>query len=212
MCSDLSLPIKIPKNATEALVSALFPLELPSEGTLLIVISLKSKDVIARDFSGYLALLDHIYGRLDPRGLRSYAHRKEGHLSLSEIRAGSIELILSDPLSTAERLAILFIVAKYLPVLLREIVGSYRDYEEAQLAKVRRNKIEEEMQRDKDLQTLSERDRKQLVLFVDQLLLLESQQLPSAQRFAHEQIEGIRIDISNRLIEGKDPDGHLADE
>ena len=157
----------MPENATEALVSALFPLDVPSKRTLLIIIALKSKEVVARDFSGYLALLDHIYGRLDPRGLRSYAHRKEGHLSLSEIRAGSIELILSDPLSTAERLAILFIVAKYLPVFLRELVGSYRDYEEARLAKVRRKKMEEEMQRDKDFQTLSDRHWKQLVLFVD---------------------------------------------
>jgi hypothetical protein len=212
MYSDYYLPMRIPRNAAASLVSALIPLRASPKSHLLVILSLRSRGVIARDLSGYLTLLDHVYGRLDPNGLSSYAHRKQGHLTLSEVRPGSMEIILSDPVSAAERLAIVYLVAKYLPVFLRELVASYRDYQEAELAKVRRKRIEKEMRQDGQLRSLPDRHRKQLVELVDSLLVLEAQQLPSAQRLAQDQIDEIEIQVTEEPP-GAEPNAEqLSDE
>lgn len=212
MYSDFDMPLSVPKNALESLTLALIPPKAPRGGSFTVVVSLKSEELVARDLSGYLTLLDHVYGRLDPSGLSSYAHRKEGHLAFNRVRVGSLEFILSDPIPAAERLAIVYIVAKFLPVFIRELVASYRDLQEGRLAQIRRKKIEEEMQRDEQLKSLSDRHRKQLALLVDQLLILERQQLPSAQRFTQEQIIKIRVEISKQLLKEEDDQDILLEK
>ncbi len=52
----------------------------------------KNDSLNCREFSSYLALLDGVYGRLDPLGYRSYVQASSRQLQIAHIGPGSIEL------------------------------------------------------------------------------------------------------------------------
>lgn len=205
MYDEKSSIIKYPENAIDALSNSILPYPVPSHASVQLCIFVESEGIIARDFSSYLQLFDQVYGRLDPKGLASYAHRKEGHLEISKVRSGSIEIVIQELAGNAERIAILYLVAKYLPVFVRGLAGAYRDYEEGRFTRIRRKQIRDKMQQDDEVAPLSEHYRNQLVELLDRIFSLQSSDLPGAQRFSNRQVTRVEISIvDERLSEAKD--------
>lgn len=69
----------------------------PADGRLNLVVSISEKDIVARNFSAFLELLDHIYGRSN-RNFRSYSLRQNGHFKFARCQQGSWELIAEQAL------------------------------------------------------------------------------------------------------------------
>lgn len=199
-----SMLMKYPRNAIEAVQSIVLPPPMPPNAVLELVISLDASGLKARDFAGYLSLIDHIYGRLDPKGLLSYAHRKEGHLEFSHVRAGSVELVISDILENSDKVVILYIVLKYLPGFIRDLVGSWKDIEEAWLIRLRRKELRDRLRQDNELASISDNHREQIVELLDRTYTLERDDLPGAQRLAREKVRSIRIRVISAGLDGLD--------
>lgn len=88
-----SLPARVPHTLLPDLVSAFVPPDAPFDAVLELVITIKGEGIPAREFAAYLSLIDRLYGRLDPDGIRSYAHREQGRLRISEIHKSELEII-----------------------------------------------------------------------------------------------------------------------
>ncbi|MGB3906794.1 MAG: hypothetical protein WBB22_17955 [Anaerolineae bacterium] len=190
-----SMPIKYPRNAIEAVQLNLLPPDIPSNATVQLCIALEATGIKARDLARYLSLIDHFYGRLDPQGLVSYAHRKEGHVELSDVRAGSVELIISEVLESGPKLVFLYIVLKYLPEFIRNLAGSFKDIEEARFTRLRRRELGDRMKQDAELAPISDSHKYQIVQALDRSYLLEPDNLPGAQRLAREKVRSIKLRI-----------------
>jgi hypothetical protein len=190
-----SVPMKLPSNAIEAVQASVLPLPIPADAVLELVISLDSTGIKARDLASYLSLIDHVYGRLDPKGLLSYAHRKEGHVELSHVREGSVELVISELVRNSTTLLFLYLVLRYLPEFVRGLVGSWKDAEEALLLRLRRKELRDRMRRDAELDPVSDNHIKQIVEVLDTTYSLESDNLPGAQRLARVTVRSVRIRV-----------------
>lgn len=190
-----SMPIKYPRNAIKALQLSLLPPDIPSNATIQLCIALEATGIKARDLASYLSVIDHVYGRLDPKGLLSYAHRKDGHVELSDVRAGSVELIISELVESAPTLAVIFIVLKLLPEFVRNLAGSFKDFEEARFTRLRRAELRDRMKQDNELGRVSDNHRVQIVELLDKVYLLERENLPGAQRLARERVRSIKLRI-----------------
>jgi len=198
-----SMPMKYPRNAIEAVQSIVLPRPMPPNAVLGLVISLDSSGVKARDLASYLSLIDHVYGRVDPKGLLSYAHRKEGHLEFSEVRAGSVELVISDLVEHGWPLVVVFLVLKYLPEFVRSIAGAWKDFEEARLTRLRRRELRDRIRQDNELAPISENHREQIVELLDRTYTLERDNLPGAQRLAREKVRTVSLRVLSRDSEDK---------
>jgi hypothetical protein len=98
-----------------------------------------------RDVAAYFTLLDRTYGRMSPLGLRRYSRRLEEQLRITQVRHGSLELVLAKILensSQATPLILLFLLLKYLPQILKAVSEGYLNYEEARLVRKRREDLE----------------------------------------------------------------------
>jgi hypothetical protein len=193
-----SMPVKYPRNAIEAVQSVVLPGRMPPNAVLGLVISLDSSGVKARDLASYLSLIDHVYGRLDPKGLLSYAHRKEGHLEFSELRAGSVELVISEALEHGWPLVFVFLVLKYLPGFMRGLVGTWKDFEEARFTRFRRKELRDRIRQDDELASISKNHREQIVELLDRTYTYERDSLPGAQRLSREKVRAIRLHVLSR--------------
>ncbi len=67
----------LPNKVSESLIHKLghiFSVKDESESNFLeLVIKIKDENVNVRELTSYLSLLDRLYGRLSPKGLRSYS-------------------------------------------------------------------------------------------------------------------------------------------
>ncbi len=206
MYDEYSSIIKYPANAIKALSGTILPHHIPRDSSVQLSIVVDSVAITARDFSSYLKLLDQVYGRLDSEGLPSYAHRKEGHLEIAEVRSGSVELLIKELVGSAEQLAILYLVAKYLPTFIRDLLAAYRDYEEARFTRLRKKQLRDEMRQDAELSPISEHYRNQLVDLLDTMFSLQRNELPGAQRFARRQVRKIEITLVDEEIDDPEVD------
>jgi hypothetical protein len=85
-------------------------------------IRFRETNVSVREFAAYLSLLDGVYGRLTPRGYRSYALSQSEHLRIAAIRIGSAELqFIFDVFSSLEigRCLLMYLVARVGPALIK---------------------------------------------------------------------------------------------
>ena len=200
-----SIPMKYPRNAIEAVQSNLLPLPLPPNAVVGLIISVDANRLKARDLASYLSLIDHVYGRLDPKGLLSYAHRKEGHVELSDVRAGSVELVISGLIEHRWTLVVLFLVLKYLPEALRNLASAFKDYEEARLTRLRRRQLRDRVKQDDQLAPISNKHKEQIITLLDRIYVLEQDDLPGAQRLARERVRGIALRVHSVDQGDEDP-------
>jgi hypothetical protein len=95
------LPAKLidlkPAQAKSKYLSRVFETLSIEEGDNFdLIIVLEQHDVSFRDLSHFLITVDHFYGRFYSKGFLSYAMSHDAHLKASEIRQGSIVIIIEN--------------------------------------------------------------------------------------------------------------------
>jgi len=97
-------------------------------------------------------LADRVYGRLTEAGLKSYAQSAYDQLRITEIRKGSVELIIAEAVShfqDATPLVILWLFLRYVPGILqsaseasKNVADAYRSLQEGKLVAQNRKQLE----------------------------------------------------------------------
>jgi len=189
------MPVRLPRNAFEAIQTTLLPPDATPESTLRLIIEIEPEGFPARDLGGYLSFIDRVYGRLDPSGLSSYSHRKEGQLRIDALRVGSVHIEISRLVENGATLTVLYLVLKFLPAFLKSLSGAFRDLEEARLARVRRAQLRRQLAKEASASTLPDHYVTQIVAFLDYIYTRERSSLGGAQRFSEKHVKNICLVI-----------------
>ena len=190
-----------PGSALEEVEKLLFPTGVPAEGILELVIVLEDHDLRVRGFSELLGFVDRTYGRLSPRGIRSYARREDEQVRISEVRSGSYELIietLANNTDAVTSLVLISLLVKYLPGALESLAASYRDYEDARYTQEKRNQLRKQIEADENLQSLSKNKQDQLVRYLDYLYERDRKHLKNVGEFSKRSVIDVLIRIVNK--------------
>jgi hypothetical protein len=191
-----TLPVKASRFALDDIARSFIPEDASYKETVELVITIEDGNINVREFAAYLSLVDRVYGRLSPRGLNSYAHWETGQLEITEIRKGSIELIISQVISEFRGVAVLIVlwqVLKQLP----NVVAAFKDYQEGMLARQNRKRIKQEMKQEASLQKLKGKRFDELVTLVNNLLTSEHKHLSAPIRFARTRVKFVIIKIKD---------------
>lgn len=159
-------------------------------------IELDDTGLLVRGFANYLELIDRFYGRSDPRGYRSYAHRPDDQVEFAEVRPGSLELVISEILAQSDTVApvlVLYLLLKYLPEFLKTIVSVYKDFEEAKYLKVRRENLQQQMQADNEIENIDQNQRQELVKMIDGIYIAERDSIRKSISFIENRFRGIKL-------------------
>jgi len=141
------LPERVPYALFPDLLSVFLPPNAFYDYILELVVTIESEQIPAREFAEYLALIDRIYGRLSPEGLRSYAHRERGRLQIAEIHKSELEVIFRALQGVVQEAATYIVIAYALKTLSEVIkinVDSYKSLADARksLADARKSDVE----------------------------------------------------------------------
>ncbi|MCK4726856.1 MAG: hypothetical protein KAT29_13680 [Anaerolineales bacterium] len=191
-----------PESALEEVENLLFPFGVPAEGILELVIVLEDHDLRVRGFSELLGFVDRTYGRLSPRGIRSYARREDEQVRISEVRSGSYELIIETLANNTEAVTSLVMISlliKYLPGALESLAASYRDYEEAKFTREKRKQLRKQIEEDEKLQSLDRNKQNQLVRYLDYLYERDRKHLKNVGEFSKRSVIDVLIRIANKV-------------
>jgi hypothetical protein len=191
------------KDAIQKIKSAYVPEDTPPESHLELVISMDDTTLRVRGLAAFLEFIDRVYGRLDPRGLRSYAHRPQEHIRIREVRTGSFELIFAELLAQSDKvtaLLIVYILMKNLPDILKSLAQAYKDLEEARFTRKRREILEEQLRKNPDTQKLKSQERQQVAGYLDEILTAEREAISQVGEFTQEHIKYISLHL-----EGTEP-------
>jgi hypothetical protein len=192
------LPSSLFRSAFLEIQEAVLPQKMPKRAKLELSITLDDTGIGVRDLANYLRLIDGVYGRLDPRGFRSYAQREDDYLRIDEVRPGSMEVVISQLLATTERalpLVVLFILLKYLPEFLKNLASAFKDFEEARHTRLRRSQLSETIKADKTLQSISEGSKQHLIEFLDDMYASEASNLRGARRVAELHLKELTLRV-----------------
>lgn len=169
---------------------------LMSEKSVEVQIELDDTELQVRGFANYLELIDRFYGRLYPRGYRSYAHRPDDQVEFAEVRPGSLELVISEILSQTDKVApvlVLYLLLKYLPDFLKSVVSVYRDFEEAKYLQVRRANLEKQMEDEEQIKNLDQDQRQELVEMIDETYIAERDTIRKSMNFIESRFRAIKL-------------------
>jgi len=183
-------------DAFQSIKSAYIPENTPPESRLELVISVDDNALRLRGLAAFLEFIDRVYGRLDPRGLRSYAHRPQEHIRISEVRPGSFELVFAELLAQSDKVTfflIVYILINSLPEVLKSLAQAYKDLEEARYTRKRREILEQELRKDPKLQKLKPRERQQLTDYLDEILAAESESISQAGEFTEQHVHYVSL-------------------
>ena len=161
-------------------------------------IQIDESGVNVRDMSGYLAFIDRVYGRLTSDGLRSYAQLPKQQIQVAEIKPGSWELVFQELIGNIDKVSatlLLGLVLRYLPEMIKSLTGAYKDYEEARLLRLQREKLLKELEDEKEVEILSSKEREQLADTLTQIYQLEQRHLPAAGRFSERYVKSIKMKL-----------------
>jgi hypothetical protein len=188
-----------------SLVSAFVSPDTPIDAALELVVTVNAENLPTREFASYLALIDRLYGRLSPGGIRSYAHSASGHLLISDIHRSELEIIFRTLYQETEHTAVFIAILLFLRSLpnmfklgtegVRNLAEAYKSYEEGRLTRENRKHIRETITDEPSLENLDESKKKQLVKLLDTLTVEENANLPAPVRFARRHIKGIVLRV-----------------
>jgi hypothetical protein len=193
--------VRYPKSALEEVENLLFPSGVSTDGMLELVIIVEDHDLRVRGFSELLGFVDRTYGRLSPRGIRSYAQREDEQVRISEVRSGSYELIietLANNTDAVTSLVTISLLVKYLPGALESLAASYRDYEEARFTREKRKQLLKQIDEDEKLQSLAKNKQNQLVTYLEFLYERDRKHLKSVGEFSKRSVIDVLIRIVNK--------------
>lgn len=167
-----------------------------------LIITLSNTDISFRELGSFLITIDDFYGRFYKKGFLSYAKTHKAHLKASEIRQGSIEIIVQEIL---KKLSIhdtiyFFLMIKYLPVVVKEgsevlknLTESFHNYENAQLVRLQRKSLSKELRKDEILENLTEEEIRKLNRNLTAKYPNDKKKLKTASKFASQKLLSVKI-------------------
>lgn len=187
---------------------------LGEQFTIVLEIVSDDKNLRVRDLASYLKLIDSAFGRIDPEGYLSYAHRPDDQLRISTIEEGSTRyefaILVLDYLQAWQTL-VTYAVLVALPSVVsgraaKNWAEAYRAFgegravwrregETAQLAREQKKVIREVIRSDDTLGSLSKEDSNRLARAVEHVLAMEGTELTRASRFSREHIKSVALRI-----------------
>lgn len=202
------LPIKYPRSTLHSLASLIVPPESTDENIIELNITIEDQDIKVRELSAYLSLVDRIYGRVTQAGLRSYSLTRYMQLELSEIRKGSVELIIAEALShfkDATPLVIVWLFLKYVPGGIKTLseatknfADSFKSIEEGRMVRENRKQLKEKIKKDEHLQSLDDKQINEVITLLANLEVSERRKLPAARRFAWKYIKSVKLEVRKK--------------
>lgn len=168
-----------------------------------LIIQLKQYDVSLRDFSYFLTTIDHFYGRFYSRGFLSYAMLHDAHLKASEIRQGSVEIVIADIFKkmSVNDVIYFFLMLKYLPAVFKEtseviknITEAWSNYENARKVRLERKNLNKELKKDELLKNLSDEEIRKLTRSLIDRYAKEKKTLKKAAKFAAQKLLDVRLE------------------
>jgi hypothetical protein len=182
--------------------------DTPRESTIELVITIKDTNINAREFAAYLSLMDRVYGRVSIGGFRTYSLTPYTQLELTEIRKGSIEIVIIEILSHFRDtfpFVILWLFLKYFPTGFKTIseatknfADSYKSIEEGRLVRENRKRLKDEIKRDELLQKLNNDQINQIIALLASLEMNEHRKLPAATRFSQKYVKSVTIRVKKK--------------
>lgn len=172
------------------------------EDELEIVVSIDEKNISLRDFSAFLLLIDHFYGRNFQKGFQSYSMTKDVHLKASEIRVGSVEIIIEEILKylPVKQAVLVFLLIKYLPSAIKSISESllntseaFYNFEKTRLVRRMRKNLRRHLREDEILQSLSDEEISKLAEDLQKKYELDRRHIYKAGRFAADKMKSIKV-------------------
>lgn len=197
-------------NYLTKIENSLFETTLNSDQEIDIIITIDNFDIGFRDFSAFLVVVDHFYGRSYRKGFQSYSMTERAHLRAFEIRQGSIEIVIADILKnlSVENAIYFYLLIKYLPSALKSISEAtlnasetFYNYERAQLVRKVRKNLRKELISDEFLENLSDDEIFKLAAKLQKKYDLERKQIYKASAFADKKMKAIKVykRIKNKL-------------
>lgn len=197
----MSSQVPIRQSINQVLKTLYFDgFEEDSEYDLIITIS--DSDISFREYGTFLLIVDRFYGRLHSENFISYALSERSHLKISEIKKGSIVLLIQDILRLlqAEKALIFYLLIKFLPSSIKSgseallnVSKSYKNYEEGRLTRYIRKSLKEDLQEDEILKNLDEKSRGKLVKILSEKYLKEKKYLAAAAKFARKKLKDVEL-------------------
>lgn len=207
------LPALVAQNLFPDLVSAFVPPDTPPGATLEFVVIVDDREMPTREFAEYLALIDRLYGRLSPGGLRSYS-RREGRLTIAECRKSELEIIFRFPYEHPDAAAavVILVFLKILPGMfklttegLKTLSEAFKTYQEGmqikdrrdeerltkQLVQENREHVREIVNQEPALKQLDDSRKRKLAKLLEALLAEENRHLIGPIRLARDKVESV---------------------
>lgn len=167
-----------------------------------LLITIDNRNISFRDFSAFLLLIDHFYGRNYNGGFLSYAMTDSAHLRADEIRSGSIEIIIQELLRhlPVKQAIIFFLLIKYLPSALKSISESLLNtsdalytFEKTKLIRRMRKELRRDLRDDALLQTLSDAEISKLAEDLQKKYDVDRKHIHKAARFAAKKLKSVQV-------------------
>jgi hypothetical protein len=168
-------------------------------------IQMNDKELNVKELSSYLDLIYRIDGQLSEYGYSRYVHNPSMQIEIDQIRFGSWIIVIERFLKSieGEKLVILFLGLKYLPLVVKTIADSFEryyeimnkreDYIEKKDSRRKRKEIDKLLANEDGFAKLDKKERKKLVLIIEGLFDNNKGKIVAASRFAQKSIKDIRI-------------------
>jgi hypothetical protein len=189
--------IHMPQTALSELQAILLPEAQPGD-RLGLVVHTDCCDLPIRDMAAYLQLIDNVYGRLQPTGFRSYVMRPAEYLRVHEVRAGSLELVISEILQAGPPIVVVWLCLKYLPPAAESLAKAFDGVQQGLLAREKRKQIRQQMERDEELAGLPELSRNDLAALAEAVLEKDHALIVRALRFSEEHVVNVDLHLEKR--------------
>ncbi|WP_316762346.1 hypothetical protein [Pedobacter aquatilis] len=169
---------------------------------LILVISIEQNDISFREFSNFLTTIDHIYGRFYRKGFMSYAMSQNEHLTASEIRFGSLEIIIEDILKklSVHNAIYFYLMIKYLPAaisqgteIVKNLTESFKNYEDGRFIRIQRKSLSKELRKDALLKNLTDDEIKKLTRNLTAKYAKDKKGLKKAAKFAAQKLLDVQL-------------------
>lgn len=197
------LPIKIHKKKyLEKITKSLFQSNDNENIDFDIVIILENGNISFRDFSAFLLVIDHFYGRTYKKGFLSYSLTDSVHLKADKIREGSIEIVIQEILKklSIQNSFYFFLLIRYLPVALKSISEallntseSWVNIEKAKLTRIVRKNLRNEIQADEIMRSLDKDEILKLAKELQKKYDLDRRHVYKAARFSKEKMKEVKL-------------------
>ncbi|HEY4756124.1 MAG TPA: hypothetical protein VIH28_08725 [Ignavibacteriaceae bacterium] len=191
---------RLPQKTSNEVINLFIPENTPPDSEIELSIKIEDKNINIREFGAFLSYLDYLYGRFHQDRIYSYAHNRSKQLEISRFEKGSIDLIFSKILEEIDPKQIVFIylALKFFPKAIRELIGAYKDYEEARLANVNRKLLKEQIKKEELLRELSNEKQNRIVKFIYYIFLKDKKKLSAVIRFLKNHLIEISIRIKRK--------------